>query len=73
MRCRKINQSLAPGLFGWVVDKLMVHKYILVNGVYLEKNMQMIKNLRLNIDTLDGCVLEFRPIVDRYGALFTPG
>ena len=50
----------------WAIDMGRVHKHILVNGVYLEKIIPLNRKLQLNADTLEGCVLDFKPIVDRY-------
>ena len=63
---KKIEYEKAKVKEYWVIDMERVHKFILVNGVYLEKILPVNRKLRLNVDTLEGLVLDFGPIVDRY-------
>ena len=50
----------------WVVSKDKVYKYLLVNDVYLEKIYLINKDLKLKVDKLETCIIDFQPIVDRY-------
>ena len=43
----------------WVVDKEKLYKNILVNGVYNEKIIKTENGIKIDVDILEGCVLNF--------------
>ena len=63
---KKIQYEKAGVQEYWVVSRENVYKYVLINGVYLEKIFPINRELQLKIDTLENCVIDFRAITDRY-------
>ena len=47
----------------WIVSKEALHVFILVNGQYQEKVVTLHKDLKQPVSCLDGCVVDFTPVV----------
>ena len=44
-------------------DLVFVHIFLLVNGQYQEKVVPMHKDLKQPVSCLEGCVIDFQPVV----------
>ena len=50
----------------WIIDKDRVYQYILTDGVYRETIHKITASLKLKTNDLEGCVIDFKNIFDRY-------
>ena len=48
----------------WIVTKEAVHIFILVNGEYREKVVTIHKDLKLSVNSLESCIIDFKPIAE---------
>ena len=49
-----------------IVGKGLVYSYLLKNGIYNEHIFKLKESSGIKISTLEGCYLDFQPIIDRY-------
>ena len=50
----------------WIICKGTVHKFLLDNNEYAEYSLPLKEFSRLEISSLEGCYLDFLPIIERY-------
>jgi len=50
----------------WVVERKHLHVFVLENGKYAETVLELAVDLKQPVRSLDGCVVDFGPIVERY-------
>ena len=52
----------------WVIGRDKLHVYILYGDSFAEAVIKITKDLKQPIASLDGCIIDFRDIVERYSS-----
>ena len=54
----------------WIVCKGTLHRFLLSNSVYKESVFLLKESPRIEVSFLEGCSLDFQPIIDRFISAF---